>query len=173
MGVLLVAAKKEKVDDYKNVVTQAGRIPGLVDVDVFALQNCYEVNYEPADDEVVTLLNIGASTMNVNIIKGTPAPENSEKSSLVVFAGVSRSFSPNAAFSAFSHATCQPGLDTAARPTPFATEKMSKMILTLKRNIRFTDVSFTAVFKSLRSQTRQATSMASILRLQALASPCA
>ena len=68
MGVLLVAAKKEKVDDYKNVVTQAGRTPGLVDVDVFALQNCYEVNYGLDPTRVVALLNIGASVMNVNIL---------------------------------------------------------------------------------------------------------
>lgn len=68
MGVLLVAAKKEKVDDYKNVVTQAGRTPGLVDVDVFALQNCYEVNYGLDPTRVVALVNIGASVMNVNIL---------------------------------------------------------------------------------------------------------
>ncbi len=68
MGVLLVAAKKEKVDDYKNVVTQAGRTPGLVDVDVFALQNCYEVNYGVDPTRVVALVNIGASVMNVNIL---------------------------------------------------------------------------------------------------------
>ncbi len=68
MGVLLVAAKKEKVDDYKNVVTQAGRAPGLVDVDVFALQNCYEVNYGLDPTRVVALVNIGASVMNVNIV---------------------------------------------------------------------------------------------------------
>ena len=68
MGVLLVAAKKEKVDDYKNVVTQAGRVPGLVDVDVFALQNCYEVNYGLDPTRVVALVNIGASVMNVNIL---------------------------------------------------------------------------------------------------------
>jgi len=43
----------------------------VIDVDTFALQNCYEVNYNPAEDDVVTLLNIGASTMNVNIVKGT------------------------------------------------------------------------------------------------------
>jgi type IV pilus assembly protein PilM len=35
------------------------------------LQNCYEINYNPTDEDVVTLLNIGASTMNVNIVKGT------------------------------------------------------------------------------------------------------
>jgi type IV pilus assembly protein PilM len=68
MGVLLVAAKKEKVDDFKNVVTQAGRVPSLVDVDAFALQNCYEVNYGSDPNKVVALVNIGASVMNVNII---------------------------------------------------------------------------------------------------------
>jgi type IV pilus assembly protein PilM len=68
MGVLLVAAKKEKVDDFKNVVTQAGRIPSLVDVDAFALQNCYEVNYGADPGRVVALVNIGASVMNVNIL---------------------------------------------------------------------------------------------------------
>jgi type IV pilus assembly protein PilM len=68
MGVLLVAAKKEKVDDFKNVVTQAGRVPSLVDVDAFALQNCYEVNYGADPGRVVALVNIGASVMNVNIL---------------------------------------------------------------------------------------------------------
>jgi type IV pilus assembly protein PilM len=68
MGVLLVAAKKEKVDDFKNVVTQAGRVPSLVDVDAFALQNCYEVNYGIDQTRVVALVNIGASVMNVNIL---------------------------------------------------------------------------------------------------------
>jgi len=73
MGVLLVAAKKEKVDDFKNVVTQAGRTPSLVDVDAFALQNCYEVNYGPDPGRVVALVNVGASVMNVNILaQGQP-----------------------------------------------------------------------------------------------------
>jgi len=68
MGVLLVAAKKEKVDDFKNVVTQAGRVPSLVDVDAFALQNSYEINYGVDPTRVVALVNIGASVMNVNIV---------------------------------------------------------------------------------------------------------
>jgi len=68
MGVLLVAAKKEKVDDFKNVVTQAGRLPALVDYDAFALQNCYEVNYGIDTTRVIALVNIGASVMNVNIL---------------------------------------------------------------------------------------------------------
>lgn len=68
MGVLLVAAKREKVDDFKNVVTQAGRVPALVDVDAFALQNCFEVNYGLDPARVIALVNIGASVMNVNIL---------------------------------------------------------------------------------------------------------
>ena len=45
MDVLLVAAKKEKIADYTGVIAQAGRMPVVVDVDAFALQNAYEVNY--------------------------------------------------------------------------------------------------------------------------------
>ena len=55
----------------KQAIQLAGKTPVVIDVDTFALQNCYEVNYNPGENEVVTLLNIGASTMNVNIVKGT------------------------------------------------------------------------------------------------------
>jgi type IV pilus assembly protein PilM len=42
-----------------------------VDVDLFALQTCYEINYGVDPGRVVALLNIGASTMNVNVVKGS------------------------------------------------------------------------------------------------------
>ena len=71
MDVLLVAAKKDKIHDYTSVVSQAGRNPVLVDVDVFALQNCYEMNYDPDPGEGCALVNIGASTTNVAILKGS------------------------------------------------------------------------------------------------------
>src|SRR5688572_31977513 len=45
MEVLLVAVKRDKVNDYVSVISQTGRTAALVDVDAFALQNCYEVNY--------------------------------------------------------------------------------------------------------------------------------
>ncbi len=45
MEVLLVAAKKEKIADYTGVIGQAGRVAVVIDVDAFALQNAYEVNY--------------------------------------------------------------------------------------------------------------------------------
>jgi type IV pilus assembly protein PilM len=70
MDVLLVAAKKEKIADYTGVISQAGRIPVVVDVDAFALQNAYEVNYGLEPDAVVVLLNAGASAININILTG-------------------------------------------------------------------------------------------------------
>jgi type IV pilus assembly protein PilM len=69
--VLIAACKRERIDNMKQAVQLAGKTPVVIDVDTFALQNCYEVNYQPDDSQVVTLLNIGASTMNVNIVQGT------------------------------------------------------------------------------------------------------
>lgn len=69
--VLIAACKRERIDNIKQAIQLSGKQPVVIDVDTFALQNCYEVNYMPDDSQVVTLLNIGASTMNVNIVKGT------------------------------------------------------------------------------------------------------
>ena len=70
MDVLLVAAKKDKIGDYTSVIAQAGRTPVVVDVDAFALQNAYEVNYGLDPGRVVVLLNAGASAININILLG-------------------------------------------------------------------------------------------------------
>ena len=70
MDVLLVACKKDKISDYTSVISQAGKTPSIVDVDVFALQNCYEINYGSDPGRVIALLNVGASVMNINIVKG-------------------------------------------------------------------------------------------------------
>lgn len=70
MDVLLVAAKKEKIADYTGVISQAGRAPVIVDVDAFALQNAYEMNYGIEAGQVVVLLNAGASAININILNG-------------------------------------------------------------------------------------------------------
>ena len=71
MDVLLVAAKKDKIGDYTNVISQAGRTPAIVDVDVFALQNAFEANYGFESGNVVALLNAGASAININILSGS------------------------------------------------------------------------------------------------------
>ena len=70
MEVLLVAAKKEKIADYTGVIAQAGRTAVVVDVDAFALQNAYEVNYGMEPGSVIVLLNAGASATNINILSG-------------------------------------------------------------------------------------------------------
>jgi type IV pilus assembly protein PilM len=70
MEVLLVAAKKEKIADYTGVIAQAGRTPVVVDVDAFALQNAYELNYGFQPGAVIVLLNAGASAININILAG-------------------------------------------------------------------------------------------------------
>jgi type IV pilus assembly protein PilM len=70
MSVLLVATKKDKLNDYANAVREAGLIPKVVDVDAFAIENMYCVNYETLPGELTALVNIGASVMNINILKG-------------------------------------------------------------------------------------------------------
>src|SRR3984957_6275 len=70
MDVLLVAVKKDKILNHTNVLAQAGKTPTVVDIDAFALQNCYELNYDPDPDQTVALLNVGASVMNINIVRG-------------------------------------------------------------------------------------------------------
>jgi type IV pilus assembly protein PilM len=70
MSVLLVAAKKEMVNEYVNLVEMAGLNTVILDVDAFALQNIYELNYTP-EDENVALIDIGASKTSLNILKGS------------------------------------------------------------------------------------------------------
>jgi type IV pilus assembly protein PilM len=71
LQVLLAACKSDKIANVKQAIQLAGKQPVIVDIDSFALQNCYEVNYHPKPGEVVALLNIGASTLNINILNGT------------------------------------------------------------------------------------------------------
>lgn len=68
--VLMAACKRDKVANLKQTIQLAGKQPAIIDVDAFALQNCYELNYDPQPGQVVALLNIGASTTNINILNG-------------------------------------------------------------------------------------------------------
>jgi type IV pilus assembly protein PilM len=72
MEVLLVAVKRDKVNDYVSVISQTGKTPALVDVDAFAVQNAYEVNYDLDPRKTVALINMGAGVTNINILaRGT------------------------------------------------------------------------------------------------------
>ena len=68
MEVLLVAVKREKVNDYVSVISQSGKSPVIVDVDAFAIQNAYELNYDLDPLKNVALINMGAGVSNINII---------------------------------------------------------------------------------------------------------
>lgn len=68
MGVFLVAAKKDMINDYINLINLAGLNPCIVDVEAFALQNIFEANYD-LQSENVALIDIGASKTSLNILK--------------------------------------------------------------------------------------------------------
>jgi type IV pilus assembly protein PilM len=73
MQVLLVAAKKDMVMSFSDLIREAGLQPLIVDVDSFAAQNALAANYDFGHDEVVAILNIGAEITNINIMQaGVP-----------------------------------------------------------------------------------------------------
>ncbi len=69
MNVMLVAAKKDYVDDFVGLFSEAGLEPVVMDIDCFAVENTFDVNYGFVEDEVVALVNMGASAISVNILK--------------------------------------------------------------------------------------------------------
>ncbi len=70
MDVLLVAVKKDIINDYLSIISTAGLSAVVVDVDAFALQNAFEIAYEVDRNQVVGLVNLGAAVMNINILRG-------------------------------------------------------------------------------------------------------
>jgi len=68
MEVLIAAAKKDLTNDYMQIVNEVGLNPVVVDIDLFALENMYEVNYSEIDG-ILALVNIGATITNINILK--------------------------------------------------------------------------------------------------------
>jgi type IV pilus assembly protein PilM len=74
MDVLLVAAKKDMINDYVAVVQEAGLTPLVVDVAAFCVENAFEANYDVPAADTIVLTNIGASVININVISnGTTA----------------------------------------------------------------------------------------------------
>ncbi|MDX2253436.1 MAG: type IV pilus assembly protein PilM [Nitrospira sp.] len=70
MSIILVAAKKDKINELTELVKGAGLVPMVMDVDAFAVENMHAINYPMTQEETTALVNIGASVMNVNIIRG-------------------------------------------------------------------------------------------------------
>lgn len=68
MSVILVAAKKDKINELTELVKGAGLFPMVMDVDAFAIENMHGINYTVSQSETTALVNIGASVMNINIV---------------------------------------------------------------------------------------------------------
>lgn len=68
MEVLLVAAKTDLITDYTSVISEAGLTPLIIDVDVFAIENMFELNYSDIELDTLVIANIGASMINLNIM---------------------------------------------------------------------------------------------------------
>ncbi len=73
MNVLLVAAKRELVENKLALLSQAGLNASIIDVDAFALHNAFQLNHPDAMHGVVGLVNLGHETTNINIMEdGVP-----------------------------------------------------------------------------------------------------
>ena len=73
MSVLLVAAKRELVENKVSLLTDAGLSAEIIDVDAFALHNAFELNYPDEQSGMVGLLNVGHEVTNINILEdGVP-----------------------------------------------------------------------------------------------------
>ncbi|HNC98811.1 MAG TPA: type IV pilus assembly protein PilM, partial [Myxococcota bacterium] len=68
MDVLLVAARKELVNEYTSVVMEAGLRPVVIDVAAFAMENMFNLNYDNPG-ELVALVNVGAGVVNLNVLR--------------------------------------------------------------------------------------------------------
>ncbi len=74
MDLLLVAAKREEVNDYATIARDAKLFPKVVDIDAFTVQNLFEFNRGLAPDQTFAIINVGASLASINIIsKGASA----------------------------------------------------------------------------------------------------
>lgn len=74
MSVLLVAAKRELIENRMSLLSDAGLAPSVIDVEAFALHNAFERNYDAERGRMIALVNIGQETTNVNLLlDGVPA----------------------------------------------------------------------------------------------------
>lgn len=69
MEVLLVAARKDLVNEYSTMLVEAGLRPAVIDVAAFALENMFTLNYDTSPDPVA-LVNVGAASVNINVLRG-------------------------------------------------------------------------------------------------------
>src|SRR5204863_521289 len=59
----------EIINSYTEAIAAAELEPVVVDVDYFALENMFELNYDPPAGQPVALVNVGARYSSINILK--------------------------------------------------------------------------------------------------------
>lgn len=69
MDVLLVAVKNEIIDSYRRAVEEAGLEAAIADIDFYALENMFEINYPELHDKTVALVNIGSRYTTISILQ--------------------------------------------------------------------------------------------------------
>jgi type IV pilus assembly protein PilM len=71
MEILLVAAKRETVHQYIDVLQKAGLDPVYINVDTFSVEDAWSIGEEGEieKERVTALIDIGARTTNINIIE--------------------------------------------------------------------------------------------------------
>lgn len=73
LDVLLVAARKDRIEDRSGVIAQAGRRPVVIDVEAFALANAYQMNYPERTDPLTALIHVGRSVTVICLLeRGEP-----------------------------------------------------------------------------------------------------
>ncbi|MCL2822959.1 MAG: pilus assembly protein PilM [Polyangiaceae bacterium] len=70
MDLLLVAAKRDEINDHAQFLREAKLRPVCVDIDAFCVQNLFEVLKGIPDTMTFALLNMGASLTSLNIVSG-------------------------------------------------------------------------------------------------------
>jgi len=68
MDVMLVAAKKDIIEDYESLIHLAGLNPVIMDVDAFALQNAFEMSTDNITG-CYAIINVGAEELGINAVK--------------------------------------------------------------------------------------------------------
>lgn len=70
MDVLLVAARRDLVNENMSLFQQSGLSPVVMDIDSFALANMFKINYPELDDRgVIALVNVGDNSVNIHILR--------------------------------------------------------------------------------------------------------
>jgi type IV pilus assembly protein PilM len=68
MDLLLVAAKRDEINDYTQIARGAKLKPLVIDIDAFTVQNLFEMSRGIPPDITFAIINVGASLASINIV---------------------------------------------------------------------------------------------------------